>query len=140
MSDETREPGRNPGYELHDTKARPAMLSGLALLGLVLVAFVVAFSVFGSLRQGREKAAVAPSPLAPSRQLPVGPRLQVDPEADLVRFHTRQDSVLNSYGWVQRDAGVVRIPIAEAMQRVLEDGLPARDDYAKWMAEENGNQ
>ena len=34
--------------------------------------------------------------------------------------------MLDSYGWVDKNAGVVRIPIDEAMKLTLERGLPAR--------------
>ena len=38
----------------------------------------------------------------------------------------REDAVLNGYGWVNKEAGVVRIPIAEAMRLTVERGLPSR--------------
>jgi hypothetical protein len=36
-----------------------------------------------------------------------------------------EDAILTSYGWVDRQAGVVRIPIDVAMQQVLEEGFLA---------------
>jgi hypothetical protein len=40
----------------------------------------------------------------------------------------REDELLTSYGWVDRNAGVVRIPIEEAMKIVVQRGLPARQE------------
>jgi len=37
-----------------------------------------------------------------------------------------EDRVLNSYGWVDANGGVVHIPIEQAMKLTLEQGLPAR--------------
>ena len=37
-----------------------------------------------------------------------------------------QQEILNSYGWVDKQNGVVRIPIDQAMRLTLERGLPAR--------------
>jgi hypothetical protein len=54
------------------------------------------------------------------------PHLQVSPEEDLKLFRSRQDAELNTYGWIDRTAGVVRIPIARAMDLLLERGLPTR--------------
>ena len=34
--------------------------------------------------------------------------------------------MLNGYSWVDRNAGVVRIPIDEAMKLTVQRGLPAR--------------
>ena len=37
-----------------------------------------------------------------------------------------EQQVLTTYGWVDRNAGVVRIPIDEAMKLAIQRGLPAR--------------
>src|SRR5436190_18641663 len=43
------------------------------------------------------------------------PRLQISPPADLQVFRARQEALLHSYGWVNRTAGVARIPIERAI-------------------------
>jgi hypothetical protein len=60
------------------------------------------------------------------RQSPPGPRLQVAPAKDLDEVRATEDSVLNSYGWVVPNAGVVRIPIDRAIELVVQRGLPVR--------------
>lgn len=52
------------------------------------------------------------------------PRLEVKPGASLAKLRAAEDADLNSYGWVDRDAGTVRIPIDRAMQVIIERGLP----------------
>jgi hypothetical protein len=52
------------------------------------------------------------------------PRLEVKGSADLARLRAAEEADLNSYGWVDRSAGTVRIPIDRAMQLLLERGLP----------------
>jgi hypothetical protein len=79
------------------------LLAALALflLGLMVVAGAEALSV------GHEAAlleAAAPPPRPP--------------QADL----------LEGYGWVDREAGVVRVPIERAMELLLERGLPTRPE------------
>jgi hypothetical protein len=54
------------------------------------------------------------------------PRLQVSPPLDLQAFRSREESELNTYGWIDRTAGVVRVPIERAMDLVLTEGLPTR--------------
>lgn len=44
------------------------------------------------------------------------PRLQVDEDADINAYRKRQDTLLTGYGWVDRSAGVVRIPVERAME------------------------
>jgi hypothetical protein len=55
------------------------------------------------------------------------PHLQLSPPADLEAFRSREDAELNSYGWLNRTAGVVRVPISRAMDLVLQEGLPTRN-------------
>jgi|SRR5882762_1072914 len=54
------------------------------------------------------------------------PRLQVAPREDLQTFRAREEAELNSYGWIDRTAGIVRLPISRAMDLVVERGLPVR--------------
>src|SRR5438309_11659621 len=54
------------------------------------------------------------------------PRLQISPPADLQSFRAREQAELNSYWWLDKQAGIVRIPVARAMDLLLEKGLPAQ--------------
>jgi hypothetical protein len=62
---------------------------------------------------------------APDRKPPL-PRLQELPTLDLETLHKNESGVLTSYGWVDPQGGVVRIPIDEAMRLVAVRGLPVR--------------
>jgi hypothetical protein len=65
-------------------------------------------------------------PLATQPQLPPEPRLQQFPANEIDDFRRSEDTRLNSYGYVNKDAGVVHIPIADAMRLTVERGLPSR--------------
>ena len=53
------------------------------------------------------------------------PRLQMDDgNQDLVDMHQREDLLLDHYTWVDKQQGVVRIPIDRAMELIVEKGLP----------------
>jgi len=65
-------------------------------------------------------------PLAAGREEAPEPRLQSTPALDLARFRAREEERLSTYGWVDRAAGVVRLPIERAMELVAEEGLPVR--------------
>jgi hypothetical protein len=68
-----------------------------------------------------------PLALAQEKRVPPEPRLQTDPRQDLADLRAKEDETLNSYGWVDRNAGVVHIPIDEAIKLTLARGLPARE-------------
>ena len=57
-----------------------------------------------------------------------GPHLQLEPPEDLRIFRAREETELSTYGWIDRTAGVVRIPVARAMELMLERGLPTRSE------------
>jgi hypothetical protein len=50
------------------------------------------------------------------------PRLQIAPHEDLERLNETNRQTLESYGWVDRSAGVARIPIERAMDIVADRG------------------
>lgn len=54
------------------------------------------------------------------------PVLQIDPVADLNAYKAQQNELLNNYGWVDKDAGVARIPIERAIELTAQKGLPHR--------------
>jgi hypothetical protein len=60
------------------------------------------------------------------RRLPAGPRLQAIPANEIFEFRQRESAALNEYGWVDRNAGTVHIPIDQAKELLLQRGLPSR--------------
>jgi hypothetical protein len=99
--------------------------------GLVLAAAIIHFLVWLllSLFTAREAERVAPQfPLAIGQEnrLPPEPRLQTNPRQDLRDLRAGEDAILGTYGWVDKNQGVVRIPINEAMKLTLQHGLPSR--------------
>ena len=55
--------------------------------------------------------AASDSPFADTRQLPLGPQLQVNPREDWLKFREQQEQSLETYAWENRTAGTVRVPI-----------------------------
>ena len=66
------------------------------------------------------------APVKPVKPQPPQPRLQVKPGADLRSYCGDQMQKLDTYGWVDPENGVVRIPIDRAIDVTIERGLPAR--------------
>jgi hypothetical protein len=54
------------------------------------------------------------------------PRLEEDERGQLNDIRLQQDNTLYSYGWVDENAGTVRIPIERAMDLLVQRGLPVR--------------
>ena len=52
------------------------------------------------------------------------PRLETDERNEIFGFRLQEEQKLHSYGWVDQNAGVVRIPIDRAMELIAQRGLP----------------
>jgi hypothetical protein len=118
-------------HEESDVNIRAIFGFGAALLAVGVVVHVVILLLFNVLDARAKQQVQAAYPLAAGQQeerLPPEPRLQIDPREDLAALRAKEDEVLRSYGWVDRNLGVVRIPIDRAMELTLERGLPARQE------------
>jgi hypothetical protein len=58
------------------------------------------------------------------RVLPPAPRLQVTTAVDLAELRRKEEAALMTYGWIDKNAGVVRLPIGRAIDLIVERGLP----------------
>ena len=100
------------------------MLAG-AFVVLLIFGFVVAYIAFRILN-GSGTVGPPASPISNVRELPPQPRLQVNGHADLEQYLKQEQETLDSYGWVNRSTGIVKIPIDRAMKVLLHQGLPGR--------------
>ncbi len=99
---------------------------GAILAGTTLVCQVLMWGMFVLLEKQATRDDVARAPLAaPAGTLPPPPNLLTDEPANLANFRHQEDDVLSTYGWVDKNGGVVRIPIARAKALLLET-RPAR--------------
>jgi hypothetical protein len=110
------------------------------MIGLAVVVVVIYFIVFGMYRflDTYEKAhqpAMSPmvTPQADTRtighsdtQVFPQPRLEENERMQLREIIEDEDRKLATYNWVDKDKGVVQIPIDRAMDLIVERGLPVR--------------
>jgi hypothetical protein len=97
----------------------------LAISAIVISAGMsLLFGLF--VKQSAETNPAFPLATGQEQRLPAAPRLQQFPVNELYDFRTHEEAVLQKYGWVNKEAGVVRIPIEDAMRLAVERGLPAR--------------
>ena len=115
-------------HETTDVNIRAIFAFGA---GLVVSAVIISFVVWVLFKyfEAREARRVTPEyPLAATQEQrkPPEPQLQTNPREDLQQLRAEEEQILNSYGWVDKNAGVVRIPIEEAMKLTVQRGLPSR--------------
>jgi hypothetical protein len=127
----------------HAPSAIPTEGDGVSYAGIVwfvviLVVTTVAcqllmWGLFAMLKTREAGQDLARAPLtAPQGQNPPGPNLlAMLPDAhgepqNLQEFRAKEDIVLTTYDWADRNAGLVRIPIDRAKELLLKQGLPVR--------------
>jgi hypothetical protein len=116
----------SPGYETRDANAG-GVFKFLAALGTVLLATaLICWGLFRFFSAHDVDPAASTSPFADTRQLPLGPQLQVNPREDWLKFRDAQENSLETYAWENRTAGIVRVPIEEAMELLVKRGVPVQ--------------
>ena len=112
-------------------RSRDVDIRGVVLFGFWLGAGTIAalFAMWGLFRVLEKRQERVDKPLPPQvvvnlKRIPPEPRLEPDPLALRREVRAQEDALLKSYGWVDRTAGSVHIPIDRAMEIVLERGVP----------------
>jgi hypothetical protein len=118
---------QNMGHETRDINLGAVTWT---VIGLVISAIAMYVTVGGlfNLFKRQYPSTSAPSRITTPGRLPSQPRLQTNPAYDLQQFREVESAKLNSYGWIDKSAGVLRIPIDRAMDLLAQRGLPARDN------------
>jgi hypothetical protein len=113
------------GHERKDVDV-PALFTIAFLLLLSCIAIFIVVTLMVRYFKAHEPIVTAGRANIPATRIKEfpQPRLEVKPGASLVELRAAENNELNSYGWIDRNAGTVRIPIDRAMQLLLERGLP----------------
>lgn len=117
----------NVRFEESDINARYVVLTGVGILVFMYVAAMFVYLPFKFFSHQRAKESPPPLPITAQAvhgvYLPPEPRLQQDPERDLAQYMMAQNAKLNSYAWVDRQTGIVSIPIDQAMDLIVQRGI-----------------
>jgi hypothetical protein len=129
-------------FEKQDLSSRSVMSFFVGLIALLVVIFGVAFGVYRFLDAYNHANQATMSPMvapetdtrnvtrAETHAFPQ-PRLEESERTELREFIEDQDQKLATYNWVDKDKGIVQIPIDRAMDLIVQRGLPVRPQGAK---------
>jgi hypothetical protein len=119
--------GAHGDHEKRDISLRGVVIFAVGLAILCVLSGAAALAVFRYLDNRLVQAETPVSPVnLPAGQLPPEPRLLTDEPSNLATYRREQDDRLLTYGWVDKQSGVVRIPIERAKELILQRGLPTR--------------
>ncbi len=125
-------PTPGSSYEHTDADAGSIVRFGVWLVAIALVTHLALAGVFGWAISQAKETAEPRYPLTVGQQppKPPAPVLQQYPDREMTAFRATDEATLESYGWTDKEAGRVHIPIEEAIRLTLERGLPARSQDA----------
>ena len=92
------------------------MLALLGFIGACLV-LMLAIAYFLFPRQVQDRRFALPVPRFPA------PVLQPSPPVDMHVFYEQEMDWLNTAGWIDRKAGIVHVPIDQAMRALATEGI-----------------
>jgi hypothetical protein len=119
-------------HEHADINIRAIVTFVVVLTVIALVIQVAMWGMFKVLDKVEEKSdpGLSPYALAPATSgadFPA-PSLQTTPWTDLQALRAAEAAHLHTYGWVDEQAGIARIPIDKAKALLVQKGLPVRHE------------
>ncbi len=117
-------------YEKTDANVRPLYQFLFWISVITILTAILSWGILRALESWRDRASTPATMAEPQAQTwmgqpPPAPRLQIQEPKDLAAFRKEEAEILSTYGVVDREKGVYRIPIEEAMRLTLERGLPS---------------
>jgi hypothetical protein len=103
-------------HEHSDVDIRSLMISIAVLAAVVLATCLAMWGLFRLYEAGAKKSDPVASPVADTTSTPPEPQLQAYPRKDMDAMRHNTDSVIGTYGWVDKPAGKVHIPIDRAIE------------------------
>lgn len=130
-------PSAESGHEVSDINPKRVAIVGLVLAAVITVSLLVTYGLFYYFYRGETRSRPLPSPLSYSREPTPEPRLTVERGEGLKTLRSEEDAMLKTYGWIDREKGIVRIPIDRAIEILAERGLPVRAAKSAPAADQN---
>jgi hypothetical protein len=96
-------------------------VAGIGIGAILVLVAVVAAAMWLTSHWDND---LPPGTAAPPRAWISGPVLETHPQADMAHYLAGKQKLLDSYGWVNRQAGIARIPLDEAMRALTEGARP----------------
>ncbi len=122
----TEEQTQQIGHEVRDVSVRGVVWFAIGLAASIALIGVIGIGLY-QLFEHRHPSPDSPSRIAlDAHMIASPPQLQISPTDDYEKFRASEDAKLKSYGWIDKQAGIIRIPIERAMELIAQRGLPTR--------------
>ncbi len=114
-----------PGHEGNILSIKGLVIFTVALIvTTVLVDYGTAVVMNLFVREEASNRALAPPRFVDDLKPFPAPKLQADPTSDLIKFKADQLARLNSFWWADQKAGLVHVPIEQAIDMLVKNPAP----------------
>jgi hypothetical protein len=112
------------GHEQSEVSVRLIVVSLAFLAVATFLVFVLVVGIFRYFYDtySTEEATRLSRPVVPPQ-----PRIEVAPYEQVQKLREYEDHILNTYAWVDKQGGVVRVPIDRAIDMLAAKGLPSHN-------------
>jgi hypothetical protein len=125
----TEEVLENPDvhYERRDIGVIWMTIGAISLFILTIIGLLVSLWFYNNVESRQVELDPTPLPLIELRPTPPPPRLQPNPidqrtpAEDIAELRAREEELLNNYGWVNEESGIIRIPVEKAIELLSDD-------------------
>jgi hypothetical protein len=122
MEQTTHHSPNGAGHEQREVSVRFIVVSLAGLAVVTLLVFVVVVGIFRYFYDTDQTGLARRQPVVPPE-----PRIEVAPYEQLQQIRAKEDHVLTTYAWVDKQNGVVRVPIDRAIDLLAAKGLPSHN-------------
>lgn len=113
-------------YEERDINVRDVLLIAVGVLVCTLVIVFALYLLFAYMRRTKAQESPPTSPVQRRvSQLPPEPRIQQSPAFDYETMYHEAQWNLHHYRWIDKQKGIVAIPIDRAIDILAKRGIPA---------------
>jgi hypothetical protein len=112
------------GHEQSEVSVRLIVVSLAFLAVATAIVFVLVIGIF---RYFYSSYSTAESIKQAQPVIPPEPRIEVAPYEQLQQLRVKEDHILNSYAYVDKGSGVVRVPIDKAIDMLAAKGLSSHN-------------
>lgn len=111
------------GHETTDVRPGIVGLFGFGLVAMVALVLPLLGWAFRLLEANTRREQRPTSSLQPAETF-TSPRLQAQPAVELLNVRREAMTRLTSYGWIDEESGVARVPVDVAIQILADRGIP----------------
>jgi hypothetical protein len=134
------------GYEVQEVNLRALVIFAMALTIIVSIIALLLWWAVGAWTNEPPRLQPAIEPALVTPQTGPGPGIEPFPGAVRATLVAPAAEHISSYGWVDRENGIVHIPVEEAMQQLIDQTtaptgtLPAFADEPAYDLDSSGGQ